>query len=449
MTEYFLGCDVSKGYADFIILDSAKRGIVNTFQLDDTIQGHTALKKVIHNLIRKIPTMQLFAGVESTGGYENNWLEAFRRLGATYPIKSARINPCGVKKYSDAGLTRTITDAVSARTVAEYMIVHRSKISFDQDDPFYTLRRQWAYMSLLKKQQSQLHNQLLQFLYTANSSVLMYCRRSIPQWVMTLLLQYPTANRLAKAQIRTLRKIPFVSDELAKKMKQQAKQDIASLSDTVTEAVIIQSIKQIKMVESAIRTMEKNLEKEWGRHPTIVLLTSFKGIAFISALGLLINIKDVNLFPTAKHLASYFGLHPLYKQSGDGTWGHHMSKRGRVQPRAILFMVAMAAITHNPLIKDVYQKHRARNMKPLAALGVCMHKILRIVYGMLKSNTPFDPEIDRRNQKKYQSGKRKNNHALHDQKKRRLQQFDSTAPVSRRQAKKRERRNLPQSNNIT
>jgi hypothetical protein len=39
-------------------------------------------------------------------------------------------------------------------------------------------------------------------------------------------------------------------------------------------------------------------------------------------------------------------------------------------------------------------------MKHKAAMGVCKHKILRIVYGMLKNNTMFDPDIDTVNQKK-------------------------------------------------
>ena len=36
----------------------------------------------------------------------------------------------------------------------------------------------------------------------------------------------------------------------------------------------------------------------------------------------------------------------------------------------------------------------------MAALGICMHKILRIIYGMLKHDKPFDPQIDAANQKR-------------------------------------------------
>jgi hypothetical protein len=43
-------------------------------------------------------------------------------------------------------------------------------------------------------------------------------------------------------------------------------------------------------------------------------------------------------------------------------------------------------------------------MEKMAAIGLCMHKTLRIIYGMLKHNMAFDPEIDRKNREKsYQS----------------------------------------------
>jgi len=39
-------------------------------------------------------------------------------------------------------------------------------------------------------------------------------------------------------------------------------------------------------------------------------------------------------------------------------------------------------------------------MEKMAAIGLCMHKILRIIYGMLKHNRAFDPEIDWKNRGK-------------------------------------------------
>ena len=70
----------------------------------------------------------------------------------------------------------------------------------------------------------------------------------------------------------------------------------------------------------------------------------------------------------------------------------------------------------------------------MAAMGILMHKILRIIYGMLKNNKPFDLRIDVAN----------SHHSVPAQKatpgknpSRRFQPYDLKAPVSRRQKKKR------------
>ena len=39
MKKYYLGIDVSKGYADFIMLDANKKCVLENFQLDDTFEG--------------------------------------------------------------------------------------------------------------------------------------------------------------------------------------------------------------------------------------------------------------------------------------------------------------------------------------------------------------------------------------------------------------------------
>ena len=69
-----------------------------------------------------------------------------------------------------------------------------------------------------------------------------------------------------------------------------------------------------------------------------------------------------------------------------------------------------------------------------------------IIFGMLKNNTAFDPKIDDRNRqrnKKVQKSESKKD------KNRRFQGYDVSAPVSRRQNKKRVEREQAQSVNKT
>ncbi|RKY52958.1 MAG: hypothetical protein DRP89_06875 [Candidatus Neomarinimicrobiota bacterium] len=199
---------------------------------------------------------------------------------------------------------------------------------------------------------------------------------------------------------------------------------------------------EILRLKKLIKMQDQLIVKNYSFRE-LELMKTFKTIGDLSAVGLLIEIGAVERFPTVKHLSSFFGVHPVFKISGDGIKGVRMSKEGRKQPRAILFMVTLAAIQRNPLIKEIYIKNLQKGKSKMDAIGVCMHKILRIIYGMLKNNQPFDPEIDRRNRER--NLQKKNTTEINIS--RRFQQPDENAPISRRQNKKRKEQEMSQNGN--
>jgi hypothetical protein len=69
------------------------------------------------------------------GGYENNWFDLIVRLQKSMPIQAARLNPLGVHANSKANLQRIITDQISAKNVAEYMVAHPEKNTFSSPSP--------------------------------------------------------------------------------------------------------------------------------------------------------------------------------------------------------------------------------------------------------------------------------------------------------------------------
>mgnify|MGYP001822726257 FL=1 len=249
---------------------------------------------------------------------------------------------------------------------------------------------------------------------------------------------------MARARRSSLASIPYVTEQKAKVLIHSAKKSVASATDQITAQIIKATVAQIRQLNKAIDAQEKILTKTCSI-PEVELLKTVAGISDISAIGLMLEIGSVERFATAKKLSSFFGLHPIYKKSGDGAWGFHMSKKGRIVPRQILYMVAMVAIQCNPLIAEIYLKHTEKGMKKKAALGLCMHKICRIIYGMLKHNTAFDANIDRNNRKKSIKADTKR---VRNDKNRRYQSFDPNAPISARHNKKRKERKQSQSDNI-
>lgn len=440
MALFFLGADVSKGYADFAILDEHRKPVLQNFQLDDTSKGHRHLLQIIEELLALHPGSRLFAAVESTGGYENNWYRSLQQFSQRLNVSVARLNALAVMHNSKADLKRNTTDKISARSIAEYLIAHPDKVPRQQSDQWAGLRKQWSFVRMLNKQCTQLLNQLEALLYTSHPGLLGFCKAGVPQWVLKLLLKYPTAAQLARAKAPSVAKIPYVSVQRAKELITAAKQSMASLSDPVTEQLVEATAKQILHLRKTIEVQEARMVAQCDM-PEVELLKSLPGVSDASAIGLMIEIQDVRRFASAKKIASFFGLHPVFKTSGDGSSGYRMSKQGRKEPRRILFMVALSAIRCNRLIRELYEHHLSRGKAKMDAIGVCMHKILRIIYGMLKHQVPFDPQQDLRNR---QRSARKASEQLSKDKSRRFQEFDPCAPISRRQNQKRKERKQPQ-----
>ena len=445
MTSFFMGIDVSKGYADFVILNQLKQPVMENFQFDDTFQGHSQLYEILERFLADHQKATLYAAVESTGGFENNWYKTLIGFQASLPIQTARLNPKGVMHNSKADLKRNKTDKISAQSVAEYLVAHPEKVRYQQEDPLAALRKQWSFVQMLTKQCTQFLNQLHSLIYTANPELLSFCRDGMPDWVVKLLFQYPTAKRLAKAHAKTLAKIPYVTIERAQTLITAAKNSVASSVDDVSAQLIIATAMQILHLKKTI-AVQTDLMAAQCDLPEVRLLKTFIGIGDTLSIGLMIEIQNITRFKAAKKLASFWGVHPMYKVSGDGGGSFKMSKQGRVQPRRLLYLAALTAIQHNPVIKPLYEYHVQQGRERMDAIGICMHKILRIIYGMLKNNTAFDPKIDERNRKQElrakKSGPKKD-------KNRRFQNYDAGAPVSRRQRKKRLEREQSQSVNNT
>jgi len=443
MSKYYMGIDASKGYADFLVVNADKKPTDAGFQLDDTADGHQKLMAYLNDFFTRYPEATLYAAVESTGGYENNWYNRLKSCAETLLMHVARINPAWIKSNSEASAQRNKTDAISAKDIAEYQIAHPEKVAYDEED-YPSLRRQWTLIKMYVKQKMQLLNQLEPQLYSSMPELLAFCRQGVPVWLLKLLTRYPSYEQVQRTGEAGLSQIAYISTQKAQQVIALVEKGIG-MSDQVTAQILKSLATQILHAEKLIQQQKHFLEKNYqeAKHETELLLT-FKGIGVYSAVGLLLNIVDIRRFPTAKHLASYFGLHPVYKKSGDGIWGMHMSKKGRSEPRAILYMVAFSAIQHNPLIKELYARCLAKGMHKSAAMGVCMHKILRIIYGMLKNNIPFDPNIDRNNREKIH----RHNQEQVTKKARRFQEFDGNAPTSRRQQKKRKEQTQSQNEKI-
>jgi transposase len=345
----------------------------------------------------------------------------------------SRLNPAYVHAHAKASGTRVTTDAVSARHVADFLATRPEKIHYEQEDSLASLRRHWRFIEQLNKQRSALINQLEKVLYTAHPDLVSNLTSGAPAWVLKLLCTYPTAERLARARASTVSRIPYLTLERAAALVQAARTSVASGTDAATEHLVGELARQVIHLDKLIQQQKEAMTEllEWPEE--VALLETFPGIGSWAAVGLLLEIQTVERFSSVKKMASFFGLHPAFKKSGDGITVSRMSKRGSARMRSLLFMITLNAVQNNAVIARAYAHFQEQGMTRMASVGACMHKVLRIIYGMLRSQRPFDVQIAQR----HQHSPPANPEHKRD---RRFQTFDKSAPISRRAQKRRQQK---------
>jgi transposase len=444
----FLGIDVSKGYADFVLLDAGSEVLESFFQLGDTTEGRKKLKDLIAGWHKK-GIEELYCGVESTGGYENNWYSFLKLLQGGGGVYVSRLNPKAVKSVSDALLKRTITDNVSAENIASYLIKYPEKVDYgvNKAEPaerfvegrqFITGLRMWI------KQKVQLNNQLEKLLYQYLPELLVYCRNGIPVWLLKMLVKYPSIQQIKKAAAPALCKIKGISACKAASILKKITQNDQQTTKTIQHLIGV-TASQVLHQHELVDANKEFLNDMYKDDPSVQLLTQIKGIGLDSAVWIVLEIEDINRFGNAKKLTAYFGTHPTFKQSGDGLWGNHMSKKGRSNIRSVLYMASLSAVRYNPMFKQLYARFRAKGMKHKQAAGVVMNKLLRVIYGILKSGKPFNEEVERKHREqqeekqKLQQSSNKQEKKIFEEKRHRFQIITQDAPVSGRKVKARKK----------
>lgn len=115
------------------------------------------------------------------------------------------------------------------------------------------------------------------------------------------------------------------------------------------------------------------------------LLRSVPGIGPVTSCALIAGLPELGTLDR-KQIGALVGIAPLNRDSGTlrgkrTIWG------GRASVRAALYMAALVATRHNPVIRSFYQRLCAAGKLKKVALVACMHKLLLILNSIVKHNT--------------------------------------------------------------
>jgi transposase len=145
----------------------------------------------------------------------------------------------------------------------------------------------------------------------------------------------------------------------------------------------------IKWLEREIKRTDSDLDHAIDENAAFkaneTLLRSVPGVGRVLSRTLLAELPELGEL-THKRLCALVGVAPFNRDSGQGrgrreVWG------GRAPVRATLYMGALVATRHNPVIKEFYERLLAAGKPKKVALVACMRKLLSILNALMRDRS--------------------------------------------------------------
>ena len=114
------------------------------------------------------------------------------------------------------------------------------------------------------------------------------------------------------------------------------------------------------------------------------------GIGQLSALRMYAVLSTLQEVTSSEQMASYFGVVPHQHESGTSVKGKTRRRGGNRQARNWLYMCALSSMRYDPDMKQWAQELHARGLCKKAVIVAVMHKLVRILFGLFKTQTPYD-----------------------------------------------------------
>ena len=145
-----------------------------------------------------------------------------------------------------------------------------------------------------------------------------------------------------------------------------------------------------------LKELKKRLAKKFDKDQALKekkeLLETIDGIGEDTARLILLETGDMENFESARDLAAYTGITPSIRQSGSSLKSNgSISRKGNKHLRSELYMPALSAIKHNPIIKKFAERLKAKGKAWKEIICAVIRKLLHIAFGVLKNRIPFNP----------------------------------------------------------
>ena len=146
----------------------------------------------------------------------------------------------------------------------------------------------------------------------------------------------------------------------------------------------------LRFLDKQLGAIDAHIDDHMNRHfkGQRELLDSVKGVGPITVLTLTAGLPELGRLGR-RQIAKLVGVAPLANDSGERR-GKRRIWGGRSEVRAVVYMAALSAIRHNPVIAAFHARLIAAGKPKKVAIVACMRKLLTILNAMLRDRAAWD-----------------------------------------------------------
>ncbi len=202
-------------------------------------------------------------------------------------------------------------------------------------------------------------------------------------------------GQAVKPPVRPLKPEETLALEAILTRRRQIIEMITAESNRLSSAAprIAKQIRQhITWLEKRLNEANQDLDGMLRQSPVwqhkAQVMTSVPGVGRVTVLTLLAELPELGAL-ARREISALVGVCPYSRDSGKYR-GRRTIWGGRAAVRAALYMAAVVASRHNPVIRAFYQRLVAAGKLKKVALVACMRKLLVILNAMLKHDALWD-----------------------------------------------------------
>ncbi len=380
----FAGIDVASETHMLARLDAAAAPIGKPTPISEDQAGYARLLE----LLGPPPVLVV---MEATGHYWKNLFAVLTARGH----QVALLNPLVARRFQEASLTRTKTDAIDAMGLARLGFEKRPAPTQLHDAVAESLRELVRHRDRLRQDFDDRVRQLHRLVDLGFPEFTRYVRTLDSMLATCLLAEYPTAQAFAQATPRRLAKLRydgrhFVGDELAQQLVEAARRSIGQHHGPAYKLQARHICQDLDLWRRRLAEIEHDIENLLDTHEVGKLLPTIDGIGPQTAARLIAAVGDPARFHSAAAFAAYVGVVPALRQSGKRNPNRAgISPNGNTRLRTAMWMPVLGAVRRNPWLRAFYERLRAAGKPPKLALVAALRKLLHAVYSVAKHRRPF------------------------------------------------------------